>query len=128
MARQYCSLFIHFTDTSSAADMCQQTDPSFNITLNCSIRKQEKQEVQKRTGSSDSNFTRKCFLICSVLIFKTLKLWKAVFFFSNSTFLMPVSNKRMIVLHVIVFDMAPGWILPEKLGAAVLPVSQNPYS
>ena len=38
---------------------------------------------------------------------------------------MPVSNKRMIVLRMIVFDMALGWILPEKLGAAVLLASQN---
>ena len=76
--RKYCCLFLHFADTSSAADMkceiksscsgCQQTnpmtvDPGSNITLNCSTTtgklaqgmtwKQVKQEVQNSTGSTD---------------------------------------------------------------------------
>ena len=33
----------------------------------------------------------------------------------------------MIVLHMITSDMAPGCILPEELGEAVRPASQNPY-
>ena len=76
--RQYCCLVLHFTDTSSAADMkckissscssCQQTDsktvnPDSNITDNCSIStrkqalgmtwKQAKQEVQSTAVSPD---------------------------------------------------------------------------
>ena len=110
-------------------------DPGSNITRNCSIStgklakgmiwKQAKQEVQNSTGSSDLvlqesnsakdsdnilcrctavNFARKCFLIWSALTFKILKLGKTAFFTSYATFLI-VSNKRKIVLRLVIFDM-----------------------
>lgn len=97
--------------------------------------KQAKQEVQNSACSTDlallqSNsstnsdsmscdctavyFTRMCLLICLVLIFKIQNCRKLSFNLFNTSFLMLVSEKWMIALHMLVFYMASGWVLPEK--------------